>query len=139
MGDAWNLVSESLSYVSVPSSYTFRPLSVSTLEPSCFADYQTAQEVVPYFETVVNLFKQLNTFQALTAAGVGATPYLLLVLRLMCRWSSRSLRPARPSTIWLTCRTPFRVSWDSSLTYVQYALLLGCLALMRLRAVYVHE
>jgi len=44
--------------------------SVSTLEPSCLEDYTTAQEVVPYFETVVQLFQQLDTYQALTSAGV---------------------------------------------------------------------
>lgn len=44
--------------------------SVSTLEPQCFENYQVAQEVVPYFETVVSLFQQLNTYEALTSAGV---------------------------------------------------------------------
>ena len=44
--------------------------SVSTLEPDCFEEYSTAQEVVPYFETVVQLFQQLNTYYALTSAGV---------------------------------------------------------------------
>ncbi|EPQ52027.1 ribonuclease T2 [Gloeophyllum trabeum ATCC 11539] len=43
---------------------------VSTLEPACFADYQTAMEVVPYFSTVVGLFKQLDTYNALAAAGI---------------------------------------------------------------------
>ncbi|TFK46772.1 ribonuclease T2 [Heliocybe sulcata] len=43
---------------------------VSTLEPSCFASYTTGQEVVPYFSTVVGLFKQLDTYNALAAAGI---------------------------------------------------------------------
>ncbi|EJC98332.1 ribonuclease T2 [Fomitiporia mediterranea MF3/22] len=43
---------------------------VSTLEPSCFDDYTTAQEVVPYFETVVQIFQQLDTYGALTSAGI---------------------------------------------------------------------
>ncbi|KAL5519688.1 hypothetical protein ACEPAG_1348 [Sanghuangporus baumii] len=43
---------------------------VSTLEPNCFEGYVTAQEVVPYFETVVQLFQQLNTYDALTNAGI---------------------------------------------------------------------
>lgn len=44
--------------------------SVSTLEPQCFAGYQTAQEVVPYFETVVSLFQKFDTYNALVGAGV---------------------------------------------------------------------
>ncbi len=44
--------------------------SVSTLEPSCFEGYTTGQEVIPYFETVVQLFQKFNTYQALTSAGV---------------------------------------------------------------------
>ncbi|KAF8511730.1 ribonuclease T2 [Hysterangium stoloniferum] len=43
---------------------------VSTLEPRCFEQYTTAQEVAPYFETVVKLFQQLNTYQALSNAGI---------------------------------------------------------------------
>ncbi|KZT19937.1 ribonuclease T2, partial [Neolentinus lepideus HHB14362 ss-1] len=43
---------------------------VSTLEPACFKEYTEAQEVVPYFATVVGLFKQLDTYGALAAAGI---------------------------------------------------------------------
>ncbi|EIN14436.1 ribonuclease T2 [Punctularia strigosozonata HHB-11173 SS5] len=43
---------------------------VSTLEPSCFNNYQTAQETTLYFSTIVSLFQQLNTFDALQHAGV---------------------------------------------------------------------
>jgi len=43
---------------------------VSTLEPSCFEGYTTGQEVIPYFETIVQLFKKFNTYQALTSAGI---------------------------------------------------------------------
>jgi len=43
---------------------------VSTLDPSCFNDYQTAQEVPLFFETVVNLFRQLDTYKMLAAAGI---------------------------------------------------------------------
>ena len=48
--------------------------SVSTLEPKCFDNYQTAQEVVPYFEEVVALFKQLDTYQALANANPPVRP-----------------------------------------------------------------
>ncbi|KAF8578894.1 ribonuclease T2 [Ramaria rubella] len=43
---------------------------VSTLEPSCFSNYQTTQEVAPYFETVVNLFQKFDTYQALSNADI---------------------------------------------------------------------
>ncbi|THH03046.1 hypothetical protein EW145_g6569 [Phellinidium pouzarii] len=43
---------------------------VSTLEPQCFSGYSTAQEVVPYFETVVQLFKKFDTYSALTGAKI---------------------------------------------------------------------
>lgn len=43
---------------------------VSTLEPSCFSDYETAAEVEPYFATVVNLFQSLNTYKALVDSGI---------------------------------------------------------------------
>lgn len=43
---------------------------VSTLEPSCFTGYTTGQEVIPYFETIVQLFQKLNTYQALVNAGI---------------------------------------------------------------------
>ncbi|KAH8104414.1 ribonuclease T2 [Phellopilus nigrolimitatus] len=43
---------------------------VSTLEPQCFSGYSTAQEVVPYFETVVALFQKFDTYKALTDAGI---------------------------------------------------------------------
>ncbi|KZT57145.1 ribonuclease T2 [Calocera cornea HHB12733] len=43
---------------------------VSTLDPSCFNDYQPAQEVPLFFETVVNLFRQLDTYRMLATAGI---------------------------------------------------------------------
>ncbi|KAI5121943.1 hypothetical protein M0805_002015 [Coniferiporia weirii] len=43
---------------------------VSTLEPQCFTGYTTAQEVVPYFQIVVQLFKKFDTYKALTDAGI---------------------------------------------------------------------
>ncbi|KZO99401.1 ribonuclease T2 [Calocera viscosa TUFC12733] len=43
---------------------------VSTLDPSCFNNYQTAQEVPLFFETVVNLFRQLDTYKMLATAGI---------------------------------------------------------------------
>lgn len=43
---------------------------VSTLEPSCFQNYQEGMEVPMYFETVVALFEQLGTYQALASANI---------------------------------------------------------------------
>lgn len=41
--------------------------------PSCFEGYTEAMEVVPYFETVVSLFKQLDTYKALTDPSNGVS------------------------------------------------------------------
>ncbi|KAF9507049.1 hypothetical protein BS47DRAFT_1304524 [Hydnum rufescens UP504] len=42
----------------------------STLKPSCFSPYTTGQEVVDYFNTLVNLFKTLPTYTWLSNAGI---------------------------------------------------------------------
>ena len=36
---------------------------VNTIQPECYDDYQTSQEVVDYFERAVELHKQLPTYQ----------------------------------------------------------------------------
>ncbi|KAI0391236.1 ribonuclease T2 [Xylariaceae sp. FL0594] len=45
---------------------------VSTLEPDCYAsaDYQEGQEAADYFQIVVDLFKTLDTYSALSDAGI---------------------------------------------------------------------
>lgn len=43
---------------------------ISTLDPSCFSDYTTGEEVPPFFQTVVNLFKTLPTYTWLSNAGI---------------------------------------------------------------------
>lgn len=43
---------------------------VSTLDPPCYSDYVAKQEVVPYFEKTVSLFKDLPTYSWLVAAGI---------------------------------------------------------------------
>lgn len=43
---------------------------VNTIQPECYDDYQTSQEVVDYFERAVELHKQLPTYQWLEAAGI---------------------------------------------------------------------
>lgn len=35
---------------------------ISTLEPSCYSNYQAGEEAVAFFQTVVNLFKSLDTY-----------------------------------------------------------------------------
>ncbi|KAI1092290.1 ribonuclease M [Rostrohypoxylon terebratum] len=43
---------------------------ISTLEPSCFTDYQATEEVHYYFNTTITLFKSLPTYQWLADAGI---------------------------------------------------------------------
>ncbi|KAK8091012.1 ribonuclease T2-like protein [Apiospora phragmitis] len=43
---------------------------ISTLEPTCYADYQPTQEVGDYFTRAVGLFKDLPTHEWLAAAGI---------------------------------------------------------------------
>lgn len=44
---------------------------INTLSPSCYgADYSTGVEVVDFFVRAVELFKSLDTFAALEAAGI---------------------------------------------------------------------
>jgi hypothetical protein len=77
---------------------------VSTLEPSCFSDYTSAAEVAPYFATVVGLFKQLDLYSALAAAGVRS--YLLPadhIAELLCV-DHRSRRRATRPMPWRTCK-----------------------------------
>ncbi|KAH7150154.1 ribonuclease T2-like protein [Dactylonectria estremocensis] len=43
---------------------------ISTLEPSCYNNYKTGQEVVDYVNTLVSLFQKLPTFDWLEEAGI---------------------------------------------------------------------
>ncbi|KAL1867664.1 Ribonuclease T2 precursor (RNase T2) [Diaporthe australafricana] len=43
---------------------------VSTLDPDCYASYQAGEEAVAFFQTVVNLFKSLDTYTVLSKAGI---------------------------------------------------------------------
>jgi ribonuclease T2 len=43
---------------------------ISTLEPSCYTNYQATQEAVDYFVRAVSLFKTLPSYSWLSAAGV---------------------------------------------------------------------
>lgn len=43
---------------------------ISTLEPSCYTNYVPQQEVVDYFQKVVDLFKTLDSYAFLSAAGI---------------------------------------------------------------------
>lgn len=43
---------------------------VSTLDPDCYSSYTKGQEAADYFQVVVDLFKTLNTYGALSAAGI---------------------------------------------------------------------
>lgn len=43
---------------------------ISTLEPTCYADYQPTQEVGDYFTRAVDLFKALPSHEWLAAAGI---------------------------------------------------------------------
>ncbi|KAL9121497.1 MAG: hypothetical protein Q9187_001942 [Circinaria calcarea] len=43
---------------------------ISTLEPKCYTDYKPQQEVFDYFNITVNLFKGLDSYAFLAAAGI---------------------------------------------------------------------
>ncbi|KAL8956327.1 MAG: hypothetical protein Q9183_006332, partial [Haloplaca sp. 2 TL-2023] len=43
---------------------------ISTLDPSCYTDYTPQQEVVAYFRKTVELFKKLDSYSFLSAAGI---------------------------------------------------------------------
>lgn len=43
---------------------------ISTLEPGCYDNYVPQQEVVAYFQKTVDLFKTLNSYSFLSAAGI---------------------------------------------------------------------
>ncbi|KAI0409238.1 putative ribonuclease T2 [Xylaria palmicola] len=43
---------------------------VSTLSPDCYSDYQEGQEAADYFQVAVDLFKSLDTYGALSSAGI---------------------------------------------------------------------
>jgi ribonuclease T2 len=43
---------------------------MSTLDTSCYADYQAQEEVVDYFDATVALFKTLPTYETLAAASI---------------------------------------------------------------------
>ncbi|KAL4970281.1 T2 family ribonuclease [Aspergillus stella-maris] len=43
---------------------------INTIEPSCYTDYSPQEEVVDYLQKAVDLFKTLDSYQALSAAGI---------------------------------------------------------------------
>ncbi|KAI9148459.1 Ribonuclease T2-like [Paramyrothecium foliicola] len=43
---------------------------VSTLDPKCYTGYSKGEEAADYFQVTVDLFKKLNTYQALANAGI---------------------------------------------------------------------
>ncbi|KAL8917799.1 MAG: hypothetical protein Q9172_005688 [Xanthocarpia lactea] len=43
---------------------------ISTLEPGCYDNYTPQEEVVAYFQKTVDLFKTLNSYAFLSAAGI---------------------------------------------------------------------
>lgn len=43
---------------------------ISTLEPSCYTGYAPQEEVVDYFQKTVDLFKTLDSYAFLSAAGI---------------------------------------------------------------------
>lgn len=43
---------------------------VSTLDPECYDGYEPAEEVAPYFDRVVSLFKKLPTYDWLADADI---------------------------------------------------------------------
>lgn len=43
---------------------------INTIEPSCYTDYKPQEEVGDFFQKVVDLFKTLDSYKALSAAGI---------------------------------------------------------------------
>lgn len=43
---------------------------MNTLEPSCYSDYRSGDEVVDYFDRAVQVFKSLPSYEWLAAAGI---------------------------------------------------------------------
>jgi ribonuclease T2 len=43
---------------------------INTLNPPCYTNYTPQEEVVDYFQKTVDLFKSLNTYKTLAAAGI---------------------------------------------------------------------
>ncbi|KAJ5676530.1 uncharacterized protein N7477_002163 [Penicillium maclennaniae] len=43
---------------------------INTIDPTCYTNYSAQEEVGDFFEKVVDLFKSLDTYQALAAAGI---------------------------------------------------------------------
>ncbi|KAJ5226458.1 Ribonuclease T2 [Penicillium chermesinum] len=43
---------------------------VNTIDPSCYTNYQPQEEVGDYFQKVVDLFKTLDSYTALSSAGI---------------------------------------------------------------------
>ena len=43
---------------------------ISTLDPDCYANYEPTEEVAAFFQTVVNLYKTLPTYEWLADAGI---------------------------------------------------------------------
>lgn len=43
---------------------------VSTIDPDCYSDYTEGQEAADYFQVAVDLFKTLDTYGALSSAGI---------------------------------------------------------------------
>lgn len=43
---------------------------MSTLEPSCYSNYKSGDEVVDYFDKTVEVFKSLPSYEWLSAAGI---------------------------------------------------------------------
>ncbi|KAJ5925188.1 hypothetical protein N7454_007827 [Penicillium verhagenii] len=46
---------------------------INTIDPSCYTDYTSDEEVGDFFQQVVDLFKTLDTYTALSAAGITPT------------------------------------------------------------------
>ncbi len=57
---------------------------ISTLDPSCYTDYEATQEAVDYFVKTVSLFQSLPSYNWLSAAGIvpsSTTTYTLSAIQ----------------------------------------------------------
>ena len=71
---------------------------MSTLEPKCYTDYKTTQEVVDYFQTAVNLFQTVHTYEVRLSYFPGL-PLALLFTDSGLKWlAAAGIEPSKRTT-----------------------------------------
>lgn len=71
---------------------------ISTIEPTCYSDYQVGEEAVAFFKVVVNLFKSLDTYTVRSEVFSSGNGPIMLTLTLRSCQKPASSRPTLPPT-----------------------------------------